>query len=496
MSARSGHAAPSASRIAEILRSHEPWPLQAAMPQPAPLMLRGADLGLGGGYGNYGNGGNAALALGFPAAGGGLGPATGAQAQVAQLAERTSLLVASVQKQMEVEREEVSRHVEQVAIRLDSRIATIESRLASCEDQSAVRERRECEAIATIPSRVLRETRALVTGSINEAQAQWRAQRVEFSEECRELARRLDELTEQSMQGIWTTPSSGRPWTTRLACCCVCPCCAADLGQPNQRHEHGARHIQEAENMVEDQACSVRQLQDEIQALQAQAKEPAPWFTGLETHVAKLEKRLEEQLLGVEVRLQQRRQEAAEHLQNFQEDLLSSMEEKLEKEIDRVLLAEKPQQENGAVAAVKDVARRLDDIDARVSALRVRLDGLDGRFVNVAERAEAACQQALETVRQTAAQNREEILSEADCQMRILRQRVEALGELCDELSMREVARNSQPSGQRVSSTPLPMPALPGGLSSLVERSSERGFHSGKDFDVDIGARMPSLPPY
>eukprot|EP00929_Paragymnodinium_shiwhaense_P030778 TRINITY_DN17381_c0_g1_i3.p1 TRINITY_DN17381_c0_g1~~TRINITY_DN17381_c0_g1_i3.p1 ORF type:complete len:459 (-),score=116.96 TRINITY_DN17381_c0_g1_i3:77-1453(-) len=458
MSARSGHAAPSASRIAEILRSHEPWPLQAAMPQPAPLMLRGADLGLGGGYGNYGNGGNAALALGFPAAGGGLGPATGAQAQVAQLAERTSLLVASVQKQMEVEREEVSRHVEQVAIRLDSRIATIESRLASCEDQSAVRERRECEAIATIPSRVLRETRALVTGSINEAQAQWRAQRVEFSEECRELARRLDELTEQSMQG--------------------------------------ARHIQEAENMVEDQACSVRQLQDEIQALQAQAKEPAPWFTGLETHVAKLEKRLEEQLLGVEVRLQQRRQEAAEHLQNFQEDLLSSMEEKLEKEIDRVLLAEKPQQENGAVAAVKDVARRLDDIDARVSALRVRLDGLDGRFVNVAERAEAACQQALETVRQTAAQNREEILSEADCQMRILRQRVEALGELCDELSMREVARNSQPSGQRVSSTPLPMPALPGGLSSLVERSSERGFHSGKDFDVDIGARMPSLPPY
>lgn len=410
-----------------------------------------------------------ALGMGLMNAGS-VGPATGAQAQVMQLAERTSLLVASVQKQIEVEREETGRQLEQVGVRLDSRIASLESRLAACEDQNAVRERRECEALAAIPSRVLRETRALISGSINEAQSQWRAQRVEFAEECRELSRRLDELSEQGHQG--------------------------------------ARQIQEAENLVEDQACTVRQLQEDIQVLQA-AERPA-WFTDLEGHVGKLEKRMEEQLLSVELRLQQRRQEVAESMQSFQEDLLGSMEARVEQEIERALSEQRGAQgrpsQDSTLGAAKDLVRRLDDVDARVSALRVRVDSHDSRFSTVAERAEAACQQALETARQTTAHYKEEIISEADCQIKILRQRVEALGELCDELSLREVARNSH-HGAAGAQRAAPTTSFSGGgaadRGSLAEqRAAAAGGRSLRgDADLDSGIhhssqsyRPPAMP--
>ncbi|CAK0886176.1 unnamed protein product, partial [Prorocentrum cordatum] len=70
--------------------------------------------------------------------------------------------------------------------------------------------------------------------------------------------------------------------------------------------------------------------------------------------------------------------------------------------------------------------------EARLSALRVRVDGQDGRLAGLGERAEAAGQQAQDVARQVSLQQREDILSETDCQLRIVRQRMDTLSELCE----------------------------------------------------------------
>merc|ERR1719282_566826 len=87
---------------------------------------------------------------------------------------------------------------------------------------------------------------------------------------------------------------------------------------------------------------------------------------------------------------------------------------------------------------LKDLSRRLDESEARVAALRVRVDAHDGRFGSIGERAEASCQQAVEAMRQATLRQREEMICESDCQIRILRQRIDTLSELCDELMFQQ----------------------------------------------------------
>merc|ERR1719291_785023 len=94
--------------------------------------------------------------------------------------------------------------------------------------------------------------------------------------------------------------------------------------------------------------------------------------------------------------------------------------------------------DGGAGALARELGRRLEDAEARLSALRVRVDGQDGRLAGLADRAEAAGRQAQEAARQASLQQREDILSEADCQLRIVRQRVDTLSELCEELLLRQ----------------------------------------------------------
>merc|ERR1719401_489788 len=103
----------------------------------------------------------------------------------------------------------------------------------------------------------------------------------------------------------------------------------------------------------------------------------------------------------------------------------------------------KPRSESAGVAPemavqLKEQTRRLDDSESRLATLRVRIDAHEGRFGTLNERVEASVQQATDAARQVAAQQREEILMETDCQLRMLRQRVETLSQLTEEIMVQQ----------------------------------------------------------
>lgn len=181
-----------------------------------------------------------------------------------------------------------------------------------------------------------------------------------------------------------------------------------------------------------------------------------PWYPQIEAALAALDHRLEEHRSASEAYTCRLRMEldAFKHrfdsLQAFREDILQTVDMRLDQELDRLTGSKESEQMRqevhaSSLKAAPELSRRMDDAEARVAALRVRVDAHDTRFTSLGERAEAVCQQAVESARQAALQQREDILSEADCQVRILRQRVDALTELYDEMSLREVPVSSHP---------------------------------------------------
>jgi hypothetical protein len=299
---------------------------------------------------------------------------------------------------------------------------------------------------------VLREARALVGGAVGEIQAQWRSFRSELREEQQTHARRLEDALEQ-------------------------------------RHDAStsAARLQEIEAQIDKVFTHWGQQQQQ---------QPA-WFEQLEEVVASLERRIEEQRAVVDVRLQQVRADTdglrlrSDGLQGRHEDLLCTVEQRVEEVVARCVEQELDRLASGAYAleglhrnfegpitgtdssartarTVQELARRTDEIDSRVAALRVRVEAHDGRFAAVSERTEAVCQQAVESARQAALQLREEILSESDCQIRILKQRIDALGELCDELTLREVTTSRTSLSQL-----LPTPST-AGRGAVPSRYSEK----------------------
>jgi len=88
--------------------------------------------------------------------------------------------------------------------------------------------------------------------------------------------------------------------------------------------------------------------------------------------------------------------------------------------------------------------QRLHDVDARLAALKIRVDNHDSRLSGMYERVEDKCHQAIGDAREVAAQHREEILAEVECQLKLLGKRIEAIGDLCEELSLREMCKSSK----------------------------------------------------
>lgn len=386
--------------------------------------------------------------------------------QVSQLAERVSLLVAGVQKRCDGDKQDLEQQIDKLEARAEARLGAFEARLASLDHQRhAAQDSGRAPAGYTAESQalVLREARALIGTGLGEAQTQWRSEHWELRTEQREQLRQLEELAEST--------------------------------------RHAAARLEQVERSWSAQERSLRRLGEDLEAVMGreagQAQGP-PWFAQLEGAISALDRRLNEQQVATEVQLARLQVDSdglrrrSEVMAGVREDLMQAMEAKLEQELSKVLEVNQFHGGGGATGGsssyeLKDLARRLDDTEARAAAQRVRVDAHDARFGNLGERIEAVCQQAAEQARQVCQAKAEEMISEVDCQNRVLRKRIETLSELCEELMLRQVsvettAAASGSNGRSIGGSKLqrstayelhaaePGTRLDGGLEALLSR--------------------------
>jgi len=409
---------PSAQRIAEILRStQDPWPREAPAnavdlaQRVVSQSRRMLDAGSGPGASQL-----SCQASQLGAAPTAAALASGGDPKVSQLAERVSVLVAGqLQQRCDIEKQDVEKQLQQVGAQMDERVRILEARVTACEHRAKLQERSGPDPQAAASAALaLREARALVGNSISEVEAQWRAHQTELRSEQQQQLRQLEELADEV--------------------------------------RHLAGRVGQAESVTGGFERAIRRSEEHLQGLLARDSQHPPWFAQLEGAIAALERRLNEQQVATEVQLGRIRVDTdgllrrSEGLQNLRNDLLRETEERLQQEMDRLDAAHRfnHSQVHGQAApevaqwggAARDLSRRIDESEARVAALKVRVDAHDSRFGSISERAEALCQQAVEGTRQATLRLREEILNESDCQVGILRQRVETLSDLCEELMM------------------------------------------------------------
>lgn len=329
--------------------------------------------------------------------------------KVSQLAERVSILLAGVQTQCASGKQDLERQLDSLTSRVENRLASIDMRLSAVEDKrdrSHAQERMENVAV-TDPSRIMSEVRALLDGALEEVQSQWRGKQNDILDGQQDQARQLEELSEHT--------------------------------------KRGAARMQEAEVAFEGlqqgldlQAENLQQVSNTLRSF-VSGGNATPWYGELEACVARLEHRIEEHRAAAEHQLNRFRGDSEGlrlRLEGLKEDALCAVDRRIDQEIDRLQtqrVDRYDEQRSG-----KDAQRRLDEFEARIAAMRVRIDAHDDRFGALGERAEATCAQALEGARQAASQYKEEILNEVECELGILRQRMEAVGEICEELSVNQ----------------------------------------------------------
>lgn len=461
---------PTAGRIAEILRSHDAWrkaqerraaaetPLdfarrlvsqqraQLSAPEQASQPVTYPDVvPLSGG---------AALST--------LG-ASPADLKLGHLAERVSVLIAGIQQQCDIDKQDFEQRLGDVASSLDTRARAIEARLSACEEQDSKgymgvsdHDRRDVPSRTPpdeVTAMVVREARVV----IHEAQGQWQRLGDEIQNEQREQLRHLEELASQFRHVVGRVDEVER-----------------GLEGQSRALEASRRHLQ----ALDDQVVGVRAEQKGAAAVQQQHRDQAPcWFGQSEGAIGNVDRRLEEQRAGLEVQVERlrtevdsvRRKVSGEGMRGWKEDVLRAVEGRLEEEVERVLqdqgcgilnrvgggglqsgghsqVSSDANQRDGNTC-VKNLTRRHDDTEAKIAALRIRLDSHDGRFATMSERTETLCQQAIEDARAAGLSQRQEIIQEMDCQTRILQQRIETLSEMSEEHALRHATKNVRPPG-------------------------------------------------
>eukprot|EP00928_Gymnodinium_smaydae_P070948 TRINITY_DN54672_c0_g1_i1.p1 TRINITY_DN54672_c0_g1~~TRINITY_DN54672_c0_g1_i1.p1 ORF type:complete len:503 (-),score=148.92 TRINITY_DN54672_c0_g1_i1:321-1829(-) len=435
-----GPPVPDAARIAAILRSSDPWP--QTQPSRGLGVAAPAEGGVGSGHAldfahrlasqqrqllsispACGGAGGAcaeepiSVAHAFPAQS--LGAAD--QRTIGLLAERTAVLCGGLQ-----------RRLEQTDARLDSKADSLEARVAACEERVAAQERRlgaDDLDRATGAAFATQEARACVERAMAEVRSEWDERHLRFEEELRA---RVQEASRGQLQRL------------------------EELGEHYRR---ATERLEQAEGMLDGHEGTLRVTEEQLQGLLAQRDAKPPWYDQLEAALGAIECRIGEHQAVSEARLGRfgldvdalRRQ--TESIDGIRDEVLAQLDQRFGELQGELELEREHRREAAACGATsgasprhrsaagdREVAKRLDDAEAKAAALRVRVDAHDGRFGSLAERLESARQQAVEVARQVASEQREEILSEADCQLRILRQRVETLGELCEELMLRQAS--------------------------------------------------------
>jgi len=314
-----------------------------------------------------------------------------------------------VQRQLEAERLDMEKQFVHIGAHMDERVRVLETRVAACEGRVEARDSYVDDPHSQAAANAAM-TRAVVQNSLSEVDAQWRMEHEELRIEQQQQLHQLEDL-------------------------------ASEVG-------HVASRVQQAEAIMGGFERTLRRSEEEVQGLLTRHTQRPPWFGQLEGAIAALERRLGEQQVAAEVQLGRVRVDVdgllrrTEGIQGLRDELFREVEECLRQEFERRLDLHRndSQLRSGGHLApdvsawggngARDLTRRLDDSEARVAALKVRVDAHDSRFGSLGERTEALCQQANESARQAATRLREEILSEADCQLDIVRNRIEQLSEL------------------------------------------------------------------
>jgi len=335
----------------------------------------------------------------FSLCGGGVDKSDG----ITRLADRVELNLVSLQQQVESEREDVERRFEHVGNHVDARLASLEARLATCEQRISGRLRDMDDSASMDGGRLLREARSLVNGASSEVQALCRSQcaelEVKLQEQIQKADRKADDLSQQ----------------------------AASLADQLHYIEAAVTEQAQAANVMEQELQSVTDFGPRSYA------ELVEGLTGLRRSVG-------EQLAVLQADAERSKQRS----ETLHQDLLAEITHVIQEEVERKVWAGRGEGRSyghGAESGShEDLSKRIEDADAKIAKLRIRVDLYDGRIASLAERIETTTQEAQESARRAVSEQRHEIMTEVDCQIRILRQRLEAIGELCEELSLHELA--------------------------------------------------------
>jgi len=279
--------------------------------------------------------------------------------------------------------------------------------------------------------------------ALTEAQALWRSEHSEHQADQRDQLRQLEELAESV--------------------------------------RYSAARLEQAERTLGSQEKGLRRTEEQLEALAKREwslQETPPWFAELESAINSLDVRLNEQQVVTEVQLA-KLQVDAETLRRkdvLGTELMQEVEARLGQELDKLEARMLGGSSGGyfSVGEGRSLARRLDEVEAKAAASRVRVDSHDTRFTSLAERSEVVCQQAADGARQVCQQSRDEILGDVDCQLRVMRQRIETLSQLCEELMLRQASADGGLGlGASLGNTPSASP-VDHRHSRLAEASSMR----------------------
>jgi len=298
----------------------------------------------------------------------------------AKLADHLAVQLSNFSRHLEVERREVERRLEHLEKYVDTRLHKLENAVSNPERRPPSEPSNEQQAVSQADvSRIIRESRALVSGAVAEVQAVCKAQRAEMQ---------------------------------------------ATVEAKGSEFQRGLEELRE-----------IKQDMDK----RAQARDstvPPPWFGELESAVAALEHRLSDHRSATDAqiaRLQTEVEGSKIHLAGLQEQIVHSVQSRLTLELEKfaatsAMLPSATEQTREAGTS----SRRLNDVESRLAALRVRVDVHESRLGSMGDRVEGLCQQALEEAREVALQQREVILSEVDCRQKVLLQHLSPEGRAGD----------------------------------------------------------------
>lgn len=332
--------------------------------------------------------------------------------KVCHLADNVAHQFAEMQRRNDSDRENLERKLDTLSVRLDTRLGGLEARATMCEERSALQDRRidggmVNERAATETAAAISEVRASMANAFAEKEANGRKMHLELKAQQRETLRQLEDLA----------------------------ACIRRIASRADELERGAA-LQE-----EDWMRLGEQLKPVFDGYSAG---PAVLAQELESAIESVEMRINEQQVDVDIQIGRLRAEVVGHrwrrptVGTAFEDAFCEAQDV----IDLDACGFSAQNAGATSETTREHARRLEDVEARVASLRVRVDAHEGRFTGFGDRLEAVCGSAMDNAKQFAAERCQEILSEGNCQVKLLRQRLDSLSEMWEESVMRTELTN------------------------------------------------------